>query len=74
MIIKFLMLLSIAFITCTSNPLWDDPITSELTIFGKISMENKILDTPAIVWLEQSDSFVRTDINDSFIITINNNI
>ncbi len=60
------------FIACTSNPFWNDPVTSELRLYGKISIEDNDLDTPALVWFKGLSSFLETDRNGSFSLSVNN--
>ena len=64
-----LVLFSIA---CTSNPFWNDPGTSELLLYGQISIEDNDLDTPALVWLKGSTSFIKTDKYGSFSVSVKN--
>ena len=72
MIKNYIICLSIFSISCTSNPFWNDPGTSELILYGQISIENNNLDTPALVWMEGADSFEKTDQNGSFSIVVKN--
>ena len=71
--IKIILIpIGLIFITCTSNPFWNDPGTSELLLHGKITIEDNNLSTPALVWMEGSSNLNNTDQYGSFSLRIIN--
>ena len=63
--ILFLFILKL-FLSCTSNPFWNDPETEQLTLSGTIFSENNTMGTPISVWLETFDRYTTTDENGNF--------
>ena len=57
---------------CTSNPFWNDNVTSKLNISGKVIAKNKIADTPVYVWVENIDISTVADTAGNFSIDISN--
>ena len=54
--ILFLLILKL-FLSCTSNPFWNDPETEQLTLSGTIFSENNTMGTPISVWLETFENY-----------------
>ena len=69
--ILFLLILKL-FLSCTSNPFWNDPETEQLTLSGTIFSENNTMGTPISVWLETFDRYTTTDENGDFSLIIQN--
>ena len=69
--IVFLLILKL-FLSCTSNPFWNDPETEQLTLSGTIFSENNTMGTPISVWLETFDRYTTTDENGDFSLIIQN--
>ena len=57
---------------CTSNPFWNDNVTSKLNISGKVIAKNKIANTPVYVWVENIDISTVVDAAGNFSIDISN--
>ena len=61
------------FISCTSNPFWNDPGTVELILSGTVTTENNHMGTPVFVWSKIFDSYTKTDQDGKFSVLIKNN-
>ena len=66
-----LILFFICAYSCTSNPFWDDPNKSEITLSGKVVPENIEAGTRVFVWLEGFNVHTQTNEDDEFMITLN---
>ena len=57
---------------CTSNPFWNDNVTSKLNISGKVIARHKITNNPVYVWVENLGISTLVDSTDHFSIDISN--
>jgi len=60
------------YFSCTSNPFWDDPGTSEMKLTGTVLADNNQTNVPVSVWLETFDHYTTTDSTGNFSIPITN--
>ena len=59
--------------SCSSNPLWEDPKKNEFNISGIVYGENNETDVPTSIWIETLDQYTTTDSGGYFSIPITKN-
>ena len=65
------LFLFLTYLSCTSNPIWNDSSTSGSIISGTVVPENRIGNVRVCIWLEDFNIITYTNEQDRFIININ---
>lgn len=67
---KYSIFLLFFYVSCTSNPFWDDPKSTESTITGKIALSSFNKNIPLLIWDQNFNILTKTDSSGYFSIPL----